>query len=133
MNRICKTLVAVGGAVAVAGCQSTNPVFESRKPEAITIAGYPFEKKVAHDTFGSGWKLVEVHPKVLPYSGEIAKMTAQDRWIEVFKTLHDSVALECRGFSIDGKPSYRADENDFAKMGSSLETPKFGQVKFKCK
>jgi hypothetical protein len=115
------------------GCQAPQPKFETRKPEGLIISGYPFEKIVAKDTFGSRWKLVELRPARLPYTGAFAKLSAQDRWNEILKVLDAAISDECKGGPTVADPEYRGDQSNFAKAGSSPRTPKYAQAKFMCK
>jgi hypothetical protein len=120
-------------ALVLLGCQATPPKFETRRPESVTIQGFPFIKTVAKDTFGSPWKLVELRPAQLPYTGELASLSEGGRWAAIFKDLNVAIQAECKGQGTDGKPKYRADKVRFADSGQAMDTPKFAQAKFKCK
>jgi hypothetical protein len=118
--------------IIMVGCQTTGPKFEVARKEQFWLDGFAFEKSVATDANGSGQKLVEVRPVKLPYTGTIADMKAQDRWLRIFESLMKAVAEECKG-DPERMPEVSADELDYTKVNSSKEHPRYGQARFTCR
>lgn len=116
----------------LSGCQTPQPTFEYRKPQYMEINGHPFVKTVATDTFGSQWHLIELKPRQLPYRGQFAKISAQERWRAILKELNAAIIETCHGPAL-GNISFRADRRNYLEEEANLDAPKFAQAKFQCK
>jgi hypothetical protein len=111
------------------GCQ-TPPKFEVKSSEALVIQDYKFTKQISIDVNGSQWQLAEIRPSKLPYNGKIADLSAEDRWLKMFKAILGVAKEECG--TLKQIPEFRGDELYYDKLGFSPEHPKFIQAKFMC-
>jgi hypothetical protein len=116
----------------IAACSTPVPRFETIRREKRMLSGSEFEISVAKDTYGSKWRLAEVRPTSMPYSGEIVKLTAEDRWRQMFENLNEIIHAECKSGPAS-KPIYRSELRDFTKVGTSTTHPQYLQARFICK
>lgn len=116
---------------SIVGCQTPEPKFVGHVKKPLSIDGYQFERSVAGDANGSAWKVVEIKPSKLPYSGKIAKQSAEERWLKLFESALVAIKEDCKGPPKE-MPEFRAAELDYSKLGHSPEHPAYIQARYRC-
>lgn len=115
----------------IAGCETTQPKFDLQSTKIIVVEEFKFEKRIASDSDGSGWRYLEIKPEKLPYAGRIASLTAEERWLKLFRSALESIKADCNG-APQQMPEIKAAELDYKKFGNSPNHPAYIQAKYRC-